>query len=465
MNRGHTLQRRLAGLPAVHTVLNHPAIRDLCGRHPRRRVVDAVRDALREIRAGLLEYPDQPASPQACDLDALARRVAGRLSEEPPGSFRPVINASGILFHPAAGHAPLSPAARRAAAETLLPAAHACEQSVRHLLRRLTGAEDALAVHSPQAAFWLAVESLGRGKEAVIARAHLGTGEDGGRLLDVLRRCGVQVVEVGATNKARLSDFRAAIGSRTGLLCAIRPATYALRGFTQEVPIEDLGRLGRETGIPVLYDIGHAPLTPMVLPDWRSDTSAAEAAGAGVAVTVVRGDGLAGGPPCGLALGHHAALEAMRQNPLHPMVNPSLPTFAALEATLQVYARAEDGLAYPPAARMLMDPPDAVYDRARRLLERCQGVLSPHGAVEIREHAACLTRSRLPSETFPSYAVAFRPASRPPDLIADRLYRHTPALLAATEPAHLLLDLRTVEEEQVDGIGQILERVFEDFSP
>lgn len=463
MNDHRERQKRLAGLPSVDSLLRTPAISALCERYPRSHIVAAVREVLRRARTVLMENRPEPVSPELSSPDTLVRAVVAQLAQPPILSFRPVINATGILFHDALGGATLSPVARDAittACGPLLfdaPDGDGWGIATEQLLCRLTGAEAALVVNNAAAALWLAIDTLAHGKDVIISRGHLATIDGGFRVLDLIERCGAHPVEIGATNKTHLRDYRAAIRDTTGLVLAVRPSTYLLRGFVQEVPVDELVQISAAASVPVLYALGHATLTPVTHAGWRPVASVREVVQMGVAVVVLSGDGLVGGPECGIAVGRKAAIDRLRQNPLVRIVRPDKLTYAGLEATLRQIAPEASGLDHHPALWMISDSADHVAARAARLLGLCQSHLEGLGEFAITETIAYLTRSRLPSEAFPSHAITVRPAGLPATALADRLRHQTPAVLGTIAEDRLVLDLRAVADQEIGPMSQALE--------
>ena len=97
-----------------------------------------------------------------------------------------MLNATGILLHTNLGRAPLCAGAQEAVAAgrgRLLRAsrwtwssgdgARSRLDAVRELLRRVTGAEDALAVNNNAAAVFLVLHALAAGREVIVSRGEL----------------------------------------------------------------------------------------------------------------------------------------------------------------------------------------------------------------------------------------------------------------------------------------------------
>ncbi len=236
-------------------------------------------------------------------------------------SLRRVLNATGVLLHTNLGRAPLAPEAQRA----VLEASGACtleldlrsgargsrQDHVAPLLCQLTGAEGALVVNNNAAAVLLTLSALAAGREVVIARSE--QVEIGGsfRMPDVMRIAGVRLVEVGTTNRVRLADYESAITPDTALLLKVHRSNFRLIGFVSDVSLRELVHLGRQRGIPVVYDLGSG-----VLVDFRDrglpyEPTVPEAVEEGCDLVLFSGDKLLGGPQAGLIVGRAQPIERL----------------------------------------------------------------------------------------------------------------------------------------------------------
>ena len=456
------LRLLLARLPSVHALQRQSGIRALRDRFEDRQIDTAIRKVLRDTRDRLRFRPQEAEACQSAWLapGTLAEGVAALLESEVRPADGDLINASGILFHPLTRDRYAGTAARRASKLALTLAAFEDTGRTARLLRELTGAEDALVARSVSAAFLLAVRSLAEGAEVVINRGQSG-------LIDapydrrpvnpvaVCQFAGARVVETGATNKTRLSDYLSVVRDRTALIVTARPSTYALRGFTEEAGQEEIVRAGADSGATVLHLAGDTTLRPVPSAAYPSACSVAEAVRCGTPLIVMAGGGLIGGPPCGLLIGSRRVIARMRRHGLWPSVQASRHVRAGLEARLAELADSPCDLECHPAAHMLAASRDEVGARARQLLDRLSENGRHHAACSVIEGQAHLTTYRLPGDGMASFAVSVRPAGMRPEDLARRWLKGTPALLVDCCRDGIRIDMRGVEKCRIPDVARI----------
>jgi len=410
-------------------------------KHAIRRTLDEVRDSAAH------------GAPPPADDEILARALA--VASDAATGLTVVINATGVVLHTGLGRAPLPEAAADAAAragsgysdlevERATGARGRRSTRAELMLTALTGAEAALVVNNGAAGVLLGLAALARGKQVLVSRGELI--EIGGefRIPDIMAASGAKLVEVGTTNRTRLSDFRSALTERTALILKVHPSNYRVVGFTAEPSAADLAGLATKVGVPFLYDLGSG-----LLQRWpgvpAEEPAATEALADGAHLVVFSGDKLLGGPQAGIVLGRADLVERLRRHPVARAVRVDKMQVAALEAVLARHAL--DRHADLPVWRMLREAPEEVHRRAQRLAESLDGDLE--GA-----HVVSCTSSvgggSLPGHTVPSWGVEIRVPD--PPAMAARLRTGRPAVFCRTSERGVLLDLRTVREDQLKDL-------------
>jgi L-seryl-tRNA(Ser) seleniumtransferase len=451
---------RLRELPSVDQLVREIERRPELEAIPRARLTACVREILDGERRRALGGGEVEVA-----AAALARRVVEALAR---GAFslRPVINATGVVLHTALGRAVLSPLALERLvlvgsgysnleidlAEKKRGSRYA---HVEGLLRRLTGAEDALVVNNNAAAVLLALESLARGKEVIVSRGELI--EIGGefRMPDIMLRSGAVLREVGTTNRTHLSDYAAAVGPDTALILKVHPSNYRVVGFSADVPSRELVALGRERGIPVMEDLGSGSLVDLRDAGLPWEPTVLEVVGAGVDVVTFSGDKLLGGPQAGIVVGRRELLGRLKRNPLNRALRIDKLTIAALEATLYAY---EAGTAREtvPTLQMLTEPLASIRQRAESLLDRIPPAQAERLGAAIQDDHSQVGGGALPTVELPTAALAIGTEALPAPALDDRLRRAEPPVMGRIKDDRLLLDCRTVLPAQVADLARIL---------
>jgi len=447
-------QKELRRLPAVDRLLARPDIQNLLEEVGRRLTVEAVQTVLKEARELIL-------SGQLCPEEAdLARQISSRARELARPSLYPVINATGVIIHTNLGRAPLSQAAERAMREAsaycnLEYDLGAGERGSRYehaedLLCRLTGAEAALVVNNDAGAVLLALSALAAGREVILSRGQLVEIGGGFRVPDVMSQSGAILVEVGTTNRTYIQDYQRAIGPQTAMLLRVHCSNFRVIGFVHEVPLADMVNLAHSQGLLVVDDLGSGALLDTADFGLNHEPTVLESLASGADLVCFSGDKLLGGPQAGVILGKQGLVSTLRRHPLTRALRVSKAILAGLQATLLHYLKAE-ATEQIPVWRMIATPKQALEQRARSLAEwlRNAGLQA-----EVRDGLSAVGGGSLPGETMPTTVVAMDVPS--PQDAAERLRTGVPPVVTRIEHDSLLIDLRTVSEQDEPALRQAL---------
>ena len=402
----------------------------------------AAREVLESARRAML---DGGWSHAVGDLPGLVEK---RVQDATAPRLRPVLNASGVVIHTNLGRAPLSLSALAAAREAAQGYSNleydlqAGARGSRHtlvtdLLRRLTGAEDALVANNNAAAVLLILSALGQGREAIISRGQLVEIGGGFRIPDVMRQSGTSLVEVGTTNRTYAADFEAAITDRTALLLRVHSSNFLQVGFVHQPSLEELVEVGNRHGLPVVDDLGSGSLVDTSEFGLAREPMVQASVAAGTTLVAFSGDKLLGGPQAGIIVGRASEVARLRQHPLMRAIRPDKLTLAALGATLVHYLRGE-ATSEVPVWRMISAPVDGLESRARSLA-------SELGTASLATRSA-IGGGSLPGQTQPSWAVTFTTPA--PDRLAAALRDTDPPVISRIEDDRVILDLRAILPEQ-----------------
>lgn len=454
----------LRSLPAVEAVLEAPAARAASSTFGRELFTESVRNALEAVRRRILA--GEPLSGVEISIDAVTATATSLAEKAALPNLRTIINATGVVLHTNLGRALLATEAIEAVGRISSSYSNleydldAGRRGSRHdhitsLIVALTGAEDALVVNNNAAAVLLALTTFARGKEVVVSRGQLI--EIGGsfRIPDVLAASTARLVEVGTTNKTKLSDYESAVGPETAMLLHVHSSNYKIVGFTAEVGISELAKLGHDRGLVVVDDLGSGALAE--LPALADEPSVHDSLRAGADIVTFSGDKLLGGPQAGVVVGKSEFVRKMKQHPMARALRVDKMTLAALQTTLAMYLKPEAALERIPTLRMLSESEESLKTRADELAAAVAAIAgSGAGAaalIEVETAASKVGGGSLPLLELSSYVCAVTPASMSVDKLAERLRHTDPPVIGRIHHEQLLLDVRTVLPKQVQALA------------
>ncbi|RPH83621.1 MAG: L-seryl-tRNA(Sec) selenium transferase [Desulfobacteraceae bacterium] len=443
----------LRKIPSVTFLLTLPPFEAYLIRYPRTLILQVLRGLLDGKREELLAGRPTDITPEG-----IWQETGQRLKSKTAYHLRRVVNGTGVVIHTNLGRSLLASQAvsqMEAVARYYSNLEYDLDRGergsryshVEGLLLELTGAEAALVVNNNAAAVLLALDSLARGREVVVSRGQLI--EIGGsfRIPEVMSSSGAILREEGTTNKTHMRDYENALSDRTALLLKVHTSNFRLLGFTAEVSLERLVGLGRTHRIPVMEDLGSGSLLDLSPFGLEKEPTVQEAVRSGADLVSFSGDKLLGGPQAGIIVGREAMIQLLRQNPLNRALRIDKLTLAALEATLHLYRRPDQALREIPTLRLLSLALPEIHRRARRWLRLLRQAIGSEIRIELTLTQSQVGGGALPLSTPDSYALVLTSQTGTTTGLEKHLRSREIPIIGRIEKERLLLDLRTLQED------------------
>jgi L-seryl-tRNA(Ser) seleniumtransferase len=305
----------------------------------------------------------------------------------------------------------------------------------------------------------LVLNTLAKGKQAVVSRGELI--EIGGafRMPDIMARAGAKLVEIGTTNRTHMKDYEAVIGDKTGLVLKVHTSNYRIEGFTKQVHARELAALAKARDVPLVNDLGSGTLIDLSRYGLTHEPTVAESVADGADLVTFSGDKLLGGPQAGFIVGRKDLIAKVNRNPMKRALRIDKVRLAALEATLRLYrdpGRLHERL---PTMRMLARSWKDIEALAQRLLPAVVAAVGDGFKVAVVSCSSQIGSGALPMEKIASAGLACRVAdARGGGRALLRLaaaFRSLPVpVIGRIEGKALIFDLRCLEDEE--GFGRNL---------
>jgi L-seryl-tRNA(Ser) seleniumtransferase len=444
----------LRRLPSVDEVMRSPGANAAAARYGRPAVTAAVRATLADARAAR----------SAISAGDVAASALAQLEAAAQPNLKSVFNLTGTVLHTNLGRALIAEEAVEAAVAAMRNAVSLefdlasgkrgeRDDHLRGILCELTGAEDATVVNNNAAAVLIVLNTLAKGREAIVSRGELI--EIGGafRMPDIMARADAKLVEIGTTNRTHAKDYVAAIGEKTGLVLKVHTSNYRIEGFTKDVTPSELAGIAHAGNVPLVHDLGSGTLIDLARFGLAHEPTVAEAVADGADLVTFSGDKLLGGPQAGFIVGRKDLLAKINRNPMKRALRVDKMRLAALEATLKLY-RDPDRLAQRlPTVRLLARHANDIEALARRIMPAVAKAVGDAFTVEAAACSSQIGSGALPMETVPSAGLAIRPTGargggRALAALAAGLRRLPVPVIGRVGEQAMILDLRCLEDEK-----------------
>jgi len=220
--------------------------------------------------------------------------------------------------------------------------------------------------------------------------------------------------------------------------------------------------ISKKYGIPLYYDAGSGLI--MNLSEFgiknTKEPSFEECIKLGVNIVSGSGDKLLGGPQAGIILGEGRFIKEIKKNPISRALRIDKLTLSALEITLRLYV--EKRYREIPVIRMLSENEENLKRKAQKIKRGLQKIKDI--SVKIIKDISKPGGGSLPDLELPTYCVAIKTKKITSEHLAQMLRNSSPPIISRIKGEILLLDVRTIFNEDIKSIIDVFRNIFSEQS-
>lgn len=461
-------------LPSVETLLSSETSQKIVSETGANYLTQLARAAINVVRTEISKNGNN-LNAESFSRENLLSKAENNLEstwqKEKNSKLKKVINATGVVIHTNLGRAPLSENARTALIENVCgycSLEYDIETGKRgkrgayaeKILAELVGAESALIVNNCAAAAVLVLTALCKNGEAIISRGELV--EIGGdfRVPDVMEQSGAILREVGTTNRTKISDYKNAINEQTKMLVKVHPSNYKIIGFTSVPNVRELAELAAQNEIIFYEDAGSGAIFDLSEYGLSDEPIIEKSIADGADVVTFSADKLLGSAQAGLIVGKKEIIEKLRKHPLYRVLRVSKLIYAALEATLESFRRSTQ-FEEIPVLRMLSITNEKLQEKTEKFAANLRGKIGENSKLkfEIIEGNSVVGGGSAPAFQPVTTLLSICHEEFSVNELEENLRFSEPAVAARILDDKVLLDLRTVSENEENELLEILTKI------
>ena len=411
------------------------------------------------------------------DTDFIEAAIGSHLESIEKGHLQPVINATGVVLHTNMGRAPFHMDLCVHVNQSLI-GYNSLELDlntgkrgkrgalVEKALAVLTGSESATVVNNCASALILILSAckLTDRREVLVSRSELVQIGGGFRIPEILESAGLQLKEIGTTNRTHINDYKKSITDETALILKVHQSNFYMDGFVESASIKDLAELAKSQQIPFAVDLGSGALIHTASHFGIEEEPTPESiVQKGADMVCFSGDKLMAGPQAGIIVGKETWIERLKSNPFFRALRPDKMALSALEFTVQKHLESKNDPESPklpdlPAYELLSQSRQNLKDRADAILKasNCRTV-----DLNIIETDSEVGGGTMPRTRMASIAIEVNIQSIKPDTIARSFRECHPPVIGCVQQGSFRLNLRTIFSDQDETISACIQQIEE----
>ena len=324
------------------------------------------------------------------------------------------------------------------------------------LMNNLIGSEDIIFVNNNASSLFVslkAISKLHNIESVIISRGEII--EIGGsyRLPEIINETGLSLVEIGTTNKTRLSDYKKALEKYpNSLILKVHRSNFSISGFTEDVSISELAELKNKYDVFLLHDLGSGLVIDKKFLEinnvniFRDEPFVQDSLSDGSDLVMFSGDKLFGSVQSGMIAGNERLVKEIKNYSLFRTYRCSPITLFELQETAVKYLNKKEKEI--PFWNLITEPYSS-------LEERCQIIAkSISFSTTIEKGKSVIGGGTLPSVTLESPILLIK--NEKTGNIINQLIKNDTPIVPRIIKDRVCLDLRSVFNDQDAAIVQAL---------
>ena len=211
----------------------------------------------------------------------------------------------------------------------------------------LLGSEDVCFVNNNASSLYITLKTLKNiyGKTSlIISRGEII--EIGGsyRLPEIIQETGLKMIEVGTTNKTKITDYKKALkDNKDSLILKVHRSNFSIDGFVEEVNLKDLKSLTEKENSILIHDLGSGLVASRKFLEkenidiFDDEPTVQESLIQGADLVMFSGDKLFGSLQSGVIAGDKKIIQSIKESPLFRTYRCSPLTLFELQETTNRY--------------------------------------------------------------------------------------------------------------------------------
>ena len=324
------------------------------------------------------------------------------------------------------------------------------------LMNNLIGSKDIAFVNNNASSLFLSLKAISKShniQNVIISRGEII--EIGGsyRLPEIINETGLNLVEIGTTNKTKLSDYRKALEKYpNSLILKVHRSNFSINGFTEDVSIEELAELKNKYDVFLFHDLGSGLVIDKKFLEinnisiFKDEPFVQDSLSDGANLVMFSGDKLFGSVQSGMIAGDDDLVNEIKNYSLFRTYRCSPMTLFELQETVLKYINKQEKEI--PFWNLITQPYSSLEDRCKNIAK------SISFSTSIEKGESVIGGGTLPDVTLESPILLIN-NEKTVDTI-NQLIKNDIPIVPRIIKDQVCLDLRSVFHNQDDIIVQAL---------